>query len=808
MEINDLKKRGFNLIPLKHEAKEPISGLNWKQFQEEKYEGEFPPTCNVAVICGHTSDNVFVVDLDDKTLYDELPDEMKDTYTVKTGKGQHLYFHYHGFPPPNKKLDDKRGRHIDIKSQGGYILAAGSIHPDTKKPYEIIKDVEIKDIAIITLKDHLEKMGFNVETKPLEDIKDGVSEGGRNDATFKYACYLIREHGVVGDALNIEIGKLNQKHKPPLDQDELDIIISQAKKCESGNAKKQLKQARSVLDQFRQKPVNMTMQEITPEVEGNNIIFDCMITAVGERKTYTKSATYECLDCGKDIDITCDDFYIISPPFCTKHKKAYTVDISTRQTAYIQQLRIQEFLEDSRNSVPIEFDAEIIDENVGEAFIGDRKTVIAKFRSLPKKNDYNQIVFQINEMNDLEQKKGCMPSDEELQSWKDHSNIFERVTASIVPDIMVNLKIIESLILWATGGNSLNGKRELINMAIIGDAQLGKTELLLRMHKILVGSGYTVGRNTSGAGLTIGMVKLYNGVMIPKGGFFPMHTGHPCIIDEGDKMKIEDHNSCLEVMEQQTTTLTKVGVPSLTLPTKCPLLFAGNPKNGKFNPKYPSVMDNFNMETPFVSRFDQLWLLVDDNDPEIDKVTRKFIRTFQSRKQEYMQIDELQRFFTYVKTLDATIPEELMDKIDELHIKIRPLNVGSGLPIGWRQYHGIYRLVTACAKAHLRTVATQEDFDLVETLIKDALKSMKMDVDTGKIDSFTKQKATKENIFLETWSEMMDEHNTVDREDFIEKLGSILPYNSLNAGIEFNKLLDAGRIELDNDTERFRLVSR
>ena len=39
MNIDKLKEMGFNLIPLKPKSKEPIGGLNWKQFQDNKYMG-------------------------------------------------------------------------------------------------------------------------------------------------------------------------------------------------------------------------------------------------------------------------------------------------------------------------------------------------------------------------------------------------------------------------------------------------------------------------------------------------------------------------------------------------------------------------------------------------------------------------------------------------------------------------------------------------------------------------------------------------------------------------------------------------
>ena len=74
--IDDLKARGFNVIPLKEKSKEPIVGLNWKKFQDEKYDGSFPENCNFAIICGNSSGNLFVVDCDDFSLYDEFPEEL------------------------------------------------------------------------------------------------------------------------------------------------------------------------------------------------------------------------------------------------------------------------------------------------------------------------------------------------------------------------------------------------------------------------------------------------------------------------------------------------------------------------------------------------------------------------------------------------------------------------------------------------------------------------------------------------------------------------------------------------------------
>lgn len=812
IDIEKLQSMGFNLMPLQKESKTPIQGVSWDHLKTNKYTGDFPSTCNIAVICGSISDNLFVVDCDHGSLYDDFKEYHDKTRIVKSGKGYHFYFKAQGFLPPSKKFDDKRLRHIDIKSEGGYVVSEGSIHPDTKKPYELVCDKEPMKINPQVIKDKLEQMGFNVGGKTFEEIEKGIAEGGRDDATFAYTCHCIRDLGLFGEPLNLKIEELNSRHKPPLPKSDLERIIKSAIKYEGKNIPKKLKEIKDFKKKEEidnQDPIKLSMQEIKPIHEGIPIQFDAVINAVGERQTYTKKVQCICAGCQEEgkppRTAVCDDYYKISMPFCFKHKRPFVMDIPTMETGYIQQMRIQEFLENARNSSPIEFDAEILNEHVGEAFMTQRKTFVAKFRSIPAKNGYNNIVFEILDMKDLEQKEGCMPTDDEIEKWKS-GNIFEDVRDSIAPDILIDPRIIESLMLWAVGGISLNGKRDDSHIALLGDAQLGKSDLLSRMHELLLGSGFTVGRNTSGAGLTISMVKMYNGMSVPSAGLLPKHTGHPVIIDEGDKMEPKDQNSILDCMEQQTSTLTKSGAVGMKLPAKCPILFAGNPKGGKYTEKR-SVLDNFNMETPFISRFDIIWLMIDANDPEVDKRIRKHIRSFRIRKGQYMKDDELQRYFEYVKTLKPIISEDIEDKIDELHAKMRPINTLESLPIGIRQYHGIYRLVTACASAHLRKEVTMDDYYIVENIIRASLRSMKMDLDTGEVvGSVLKNKDTKDYAWLEAWDKVKDEDGEVDKDEFIAELAKS-PKFGMNASQEFNKRHNAGRIELSNDTEKYKMVS-
>lgn len=105
------------------------------QWQEEY------PGANWGIATGKQS-NLFVLDIDpqhggDESLraltaqYGELP----ETVEVVTGRGgRHLYFRYPG--GGYKNSFGRLGPGLDIKTDGGYVVAVGSIHPDTGRTYE------------------------------------------------------------------------------------------------------------------------------------------------------------------------------------------------------------------------------------------------------------------------------------------------------------------------------------------------------------------------------------------------------------------------------------------------------------------------------------------------------------------------------------------------------------------------------------------------------------------------------------------------------------------------------------------------
>ena len=129
--------QGFFIIPLKPKGKSPVTPNRYKDASKnpnrirewwKKY-----PNANIGLLTGKVN-GFFVFDIDGK--YPEEFPKIHILPTVKTHRGVHCYLEYpEDWTVPNKiKL---KGKNVDIKSDGGYIVAPPSIHPEGSE-YAII----------------------------------------------------------------------------------------------------------------------------------------------------------------------------------------------------------------------------------------------------------------------------------------------------------------------------------------------------------------------------------------------------------------------------------------------------------------------------------------------------------------------------------------------------------------------------------------------------------------------------------------------------------------------------------------------
>lgn len=231
----ELAGLGWSVLPTRGKIPRLHNGLHGASTDTHAIRNWFEmwPDAGVAV---RTGNGLLVLDVDGDAGADSLHDlerrhgKLPQTVTVRTGGGgAHYYF---TVPWPVRNSAGKLGPGLDVRGDGGYVIAPPSIHPDTGRAYEWDNhpdDVTVSAIPTTLLADaqcgpspHLRK---RTPAREWVRMLDRIPEGARNDSLARLAGLLFAR-GLEDDVVARLVLSVNQTAcKPPLPADEVIRIV-------------------------------------------------------------------------------------------------------------------------------------------------------------------------------------------------------------------------------------------------------------------------------------------------------------------------------------------------------------------------------------------------------------------------------------------------------------------------------------------------------------------------------------------------------------------------------------------------------
>ncbi|MFH1972414.1 MAG: ATP-binding protein [archaeon] len=156
--------------------------------------------------------------------------------------------------------------------------------------------------------------------------------------------------------------------------------------------------------------------------------------------------------------------------------------------------------------------------------------------------------------------------EKEIQKLAKDKKIYTRLIASVSPSIYGHDKIKEAILLQMFGGVRKIKKdktkvRGDLHILLVGDPGAGKSQMLTFVHATAPKARYVAGRSTSGAGITASVVKdeFLKGWALEAGAMVLADKG-TLVLDEMDKMSVEDTSALHQAMEQQEITISKANI--------------------------------------------------------------------------------------------------------------------------------------------------------------------------------------------------------------------------------------------------------
>ncbi|XP_019761238.1 DNA replication licensing factor Mcm7 [Dendroctonus ponderosae] len=607
----------------------------------------------------------------------------------------------------------------------------------------------------LTLLAHREQIALQVELDDLhtfdEELANEIIDNTRryttllSDIVFELLPTFVERDVVAKDALDVYI-----EHRQMMEQrTRRPNVVREARNQFPPELMKRFEIYFKDLSTRKNQPI----REVKADQLGRLVTVRGIVTRCTEVKPIMSVATYTCDQCGAETYQPIASLSFMPETLCPSddckvNKSGGRLYLQTRGSKFVkfQELKIQEHSDQVPvGHIPRTLTVFCRGEVTRQAAPGDHIAVTGIFLPLVRQG-FRQItagllsetyldahrVFSLNKSAEDELESNQLTPEQLATLTED--DFYSKLALSIAPEIYGHEDVKKALLLLLVGGVDKRPDgmkiRGNINICLMGDPGVAKSQLLGFIDRLALRSQYTTGRGSSGVGLTAAVMKdPFTGEMMLEGGALVLADQGVCCIDEFDKMADGDRTAIHEVMEQQTISIAKAGILTC-LNARVSILAAANPAYGRYNPKR-TIEQNIQLPAALLSRFDLLWLIQDKADRDNDLRLAKHI-TFvhQNCKQppgpsEALNMSVMRKYIALCKLKEPVIPEDLTEFIVEAYVELRKeaRNSKDMTFTSARNLLGILRLSTALSRLRLSNVVEKAD-------VNEAIRLMEMSKDS------------------------------------------------------------------------------
>jgi replicative DNA helicase Mcm len=562
-----------------------------------------------------------------------------------------------------------------------------------------------------------------------------------------------------------------------------------------------------IRDKIRVRIGNYTVQkglrEINADLIDKLVSISGMVVRSSEVKPLAKKVAYRCTNCNTVTEAQLKGLVMKKPLKChTCAEKELEMDPENSLFIDFQLVRLQELPEDlPAGQLPHYIEVTVMSDLVDQCRPGDRiiLTGIIRIEQEQLAPQAKTSLFRLRmEGNNIEYLGGRAGSkdtrsveritistedERQIRTIANKPDAYEKLIASFAPHIYGHEPIKEAMLLLIMGSVTKkledgSTRRGDINVLLVGDPGMAKSEMLKFTAKIAPRGLYTSGRGSTAAGLTAAVIRDKSGIMMLEAGAVVLGDQGIVCIDEFDKIKPEDRSALHEVMEQQTCSVAKGGIVA-TLNARTSILAAANPIYGKYDP-YKNITENVNLPVPLLTRFDLIFIVRDSPDKEKDNLVASHIleihRDTEHAARPAIDIDLFSKYLSYAKQIEPVLTPEAIEIIRSYYMDMRRVESEGMITVTPRQLEGLIRLASARARLLLKDMVDAYDAQRAIYLVDQMMRTAGVDVNTGRTDlgvlyGKPQSVVSKEKTFMEVFRGLSGaENNDVEERAFVDEL--------------------------------------